>query len=100
MSMKVTMPRYELQPVTMARWRTAGRAAAYRVGPTRAGDREPLPATPAMAQMQSRQTPVAVPGVRHEPIRESAYRATTSFQGPVLQPDSLTIPVSVEQPCR
>src|SRR3954449_10096182 len=81
MSMKVTMPRYELQPVTMARWRTAGRAAAYSWPCPRRGSGTSAsnPSNGANAVTATSES-VAVPGVRHKPIRESAFRAALSFR--------------------
>src|SRR3954453_3989335 len=82
-------------------WRTAGRAAAYKVGPAHAGDRGPPPATPAMAQMQSRQPPSRLPSQESDisrfgnPLSEQRFISRRRC----CSPDSLTLPVSVEQPC-
>src|SRR5271165_6039997 len=99
--MKVTMPRDELQPVTMARIETATRGVGCRVSPAPDAGRELQPTNPATVQIQPRQppTPVAALGVRHFPIRESAFLSVTSlWMHTVAVQTQSRRAVSVEQP--
>src|SRR3954463_9902914 len=81
--MKVTMPRYELHPVTMARMennRTCGSLYSWPCPRRGSGTSASNPSNGANAVTATSES-VAVPGVRHKPIRESAFRVAVSFQG-------------------
>src|SRR3954452_17037957 len=81
--MKVTMPGYELQPVTIARMensRTCRRLYSWPCPRRGSGTSASNPSNGANAVTATSES-VAVPGVRHKPIRESAFRVAVSFQG-------------------
>src|SRR5580700_6252363 len=99
--MKVTMPRYELQPVTMARMENSNTCGSLyfcpcpRRGSGTSASRSSNGANVVTATSDS----VAAPGVRHPPIRESLFSSAASLRTAcVAARTHFSLPNSIEQP--
>ena len=84
--MKVRMPRYELQPVTMARMensKTWGSLYFYPC-PRRGSETPASKSSNGSNVVTATSDAVAAPGVRDPPIRESPLLPSRHFNPPVL----------------
>src|SRR5436305_14877127 len=99
--MKVTMPRYELQPVTTAKiensntWGSLYFCPCPRRGSATSANKPSKGENGNTATSDS----VATLGVRHSPIRESPFLSAASVRSPhVAARTQFSPPASVEQP--